>query len=330
MSVESPTFNTQEIDQTPDVEKIMACPWGSFDQGVMLRRHTRANGKVITKGFGVSIAYMPGVTSEMREDVMKKTLNIENPYIERWAGEQQGEIFCMSKDLDQAPDVYQFIRGLIQNSGDVVDDRHPYRKHDRVERFLSVQQDRLDFASTVAEDAQRILDTPEFTGWSSMNPKYEGAGKVYLIEFIVEEDGILYGSCPDGSKRPVSELAIDESHNRWINKGLIPMFTRPMLFPEGYRIGGDGEDTETVSGCGIEDEEYRGSCSDFFDLMENRVITTSSNITLQSNSISYETSSSTEGYVKVVDTLGREFTMCTECRKEKGNCNCSKEAKKES
>lgn len=307
-------YTASEFAQIPDVEEIMQCPWGSFAQLIGLRRHMRADGKMITKGFGASIAFMPGVTSEMREDIMAQTLSLENPYIQRWAGEKQGEIFCMSKDLDEAPDIYGLVRKFIQVAGDVIDQRHPFRNHERVERFLSVQGQRLNFAATVAKDAQRILDTPEFTGWSSMNPKYKGKGKVYLIE-IYEEDGIVYGSCPDGSMRPLSELPIDEAHRKSIEEGIISMVKRPMLFPGGYRIGGDGEDTETVSGCGNENEEY-GSCSDFFELME-------SGIAIVNISVTY--SGTVAGrMIQAIDTFGRIHTFCSLCKKIKEECNCQR------
>lgn len=318
MRVETPEihqlpYTSSESAQMPDVEEIMKCPWGSFDQLLVFRRHIREDGKMITKGFGASIAFMPGVTSEMREDIMDQTLGIENPYVQRWQGEKQGEIFCMSKDLDEAPDIYGLIRKFIQVAGDVIDQKHPFRNHQRVERFLSVQGQRLNFAATVAKDAQRILDTPEFTGWSSMNPKYKGKGKVYLIE-IYEEDGIVYGSCPDGSIRPLSELPIDEAHKRSIKEGIISMVKRPMLFPEGYRIGGDGEDTETVSKCGVEDDEHKGSCSDFFEFME-------SDIEIVNISVTYSTTVA-ERFIQVIDTFGRVHTFCSSCKKIKEECNC--------
>lgn len=311
--IHQPTHTSSESTQMPDVEEIMKCPWGSFDQLLVFRRHIKEDGKMITKGFGVSIAFMPGVTSGMREGIMAQTLGIENPYVEREKGEKQGEIFWISKDVDRRPDLFGIIRKFIQTAGNVVDNYHPFRNHQRVERFLSVQGERLNFVATVAQDAQRILDTPQFTGWSSVNDRYKGKGKVYLIE-IYEEDGIVYASCPDGSMRPIAELAIDEPHRKWIKDGLISMVKRPMLFPEGYRIGGDGEDTETVSGCGNENKEYKGSCSDFFELME-------SGIEIANISVTYSDTVA-ERMIQVIDTFGRVHTFCSACKKTKEDCNC--------
>lgn len=328
-----PTILPQEIAKMPEVEEIMNYEWGSFDQLIIVREHLREDGKVIHKGVGVSVAFMPGVTPKMREDIIKNTVGIEGDLgTQRWDGVKQGQIFCMSKDLEGTPDLGLLIRRFIGVSGLVIDKDHLFRDHERVERFLSVQGDRLNFASIVAEDAQRILDTPKFTGWSSMDERYKGAGKAYLIEFY-EEDGVVFGSCPDGSMRPVEELAIDDPHREWIKNGLIPMIRNYTEIPGGYRIGGDGEDTETVSGCGNEGKEDYGSCSDFFKLMENGLTDSSSSFEVNISSLSkagVKTFSSSGGYIKIVDTLGRMHTLCSTCKNNKEKCSCRSEDEKES
>ena len=300
------TVPSSEIQEMSTEEEIMKSPWSRFNQLLVFRRHLRADGKIITKGFGVSMALMPCISSQMAEGIMKETLEIQNPDTQRWDGEEKGEIFCMSKDLEGAPDLPALIGKFIQITGDTIDNKHPFRTHKRVERFLSFQEQRLAFAQVVAEDAQRILDTPEFTGWSSRDKKYKGEGKVYVIEIYVE-DGIVYGSCPDGSMMPVSRLPIDQCHRNWIDDGLIPMATRSI---GEYWMGADGEDTETVSQCGA--EENRGSCSDFFDDMESEednIVSTGSN------------------FIQMVDTLGRVHYLCTGCKKVKDNCNCESNLK---
>lgn len=316
----NPTITSLEISKMQDVEEVMRVPWGSFDQVQAFRRHIRADGRVIIKGFGGSMAYMPAVTKAMREEIMRETLGFqeeEDTNIQRWQDEGEGEIFCMSKDAEERPDLVGLFTKFVEASGRIIDHDHPFRNHPRVEKFLAEQALRMDFVKVVAEDAQEILDTPEFTGWSSMNPKYRGKGKMYLIEIYYDGEEV-YGSCPDGSMRPLKELPIDECHKSWIWDGLIAMVKKPMIFPEGYRLGGNGEDTSTVPLCdGRQEEESRGSCSDFFEFME-------SDIEIVNISV---TSSATvaDRMIQVIDTFGRVHIFCSGCNKIKEKCNCKEE-----
>jgi|SRR3989344_691243 len=323
----NPTVTSTEISKMLDMEEIMKVPWGSFNQVQAFKRHELADGRVIIKGFGGSVAYMPAVSKSMREEIMKRTLGFdegEETNIKRWQDEGEGEIFCMSKDIEERPDLVGLFRRFVEASGNVVDNEHPFRNHSRVEKFLAEQPLRRNFVNIIAGDAQRILDTPEYTGWSSMNDQYKGLGKMYLIEIYYDGEEV-YGSCPDGTMRPLKELPIDECHKAWIWDGLIDMVTRPMEYPNGYRLGGNGEDTSTVPLCdGRMSEENRGSCSEFFDAMENGV-----GIKSVERVIEEAKSQGGSTTFKVVDTLGRIHYLCSSCKKSSEDCKCRSGKKEE-
>ena len=242
-------------------EVDMSKCWGSFAQILLFHDIEKPDGEVVRKGVGVSIAFPPGVSPEMGKKMLKRALDFKNPKEQSWDGVKEGKIVCLSEKSEDNTIDLSPIKRFVQAAADVMDD-HPKRAHQKVQDFLAQTNERLYFAHVVESDVTRILTNPEFTGWAALNTRYEGLGRAYVVEFILEK-GIAYGGDPNGEKRELRKIATDEPHALWIDEGLIAMLEDPNMHK-----GGDFEDTESVSNCGGIDEDEPGGCSTFFKIME--------------------------------------------------------------
>ena len=298
------------LDAFIDKKEIdMNVPWGSFAQVVLTNEVQDAGGHKIKKGIGMSIPYPPGVSREMANEILSLALNFENSQDQRWKGEG-GDIICKSEDVGDAPYDLRVLKRLVLASAVVIARDHPQKEHERVQDFLRQTTERLRFIDDVViPDAIHILTTPDSTGWSAMNQRYQGKGKVYLLAFQKGADGIVKGSTPDGKMRALRELATDETHSAWINEGLIKLFDQ-----DGNVKAGDWEDTNSVPQCGGLDEDEPSGCSTFFRLMESGDLFKSADSIRELDEYQYLVT------YKTLQAGEEKIGMCPQCQKPRESC----------
>jgi hypothetical protein len=296
-TLQRPTSTSPEIFNFPEysalMEEMEKKDYDSFSQINIFKEHVLPNGRTITKGVGISLSGIPGMTPQMREDIISQTIGAKIRAEDHEKGMEKGEIFWASRDIEGELNLEVLINRFIRVNGDIVDQRHPFRHHRKVEKYLSLQGSRYKFIPTILEDALRILHTPSFTGWSAANPKYEGDGNPFLVEYYRDTDGVAWGGDLKGRPMRLDKIATDEPHQNWMVGGLISMASEPMEEEGGWRVGGNGEDTECAEFCDADFEKQRGSCADFFKLMKNGGINTA----LQR-----------DGVIRLMDPLGITYS----------------------
>lgn len=235
-------------------------PWSAFGQVMFIREHI-VDGKVIKKIAAVSIAYPGGVGTRMAGEILGKTLGVEQSEFELWKGVKEGGIIAASKEVPDVMGQFSLMDSFIENSGSVIENRHAQVEHEVVQHFFELQKTRKDFLATVKKHAAAILDNPEFTGRSAIDPEYMNTG-IYLIEGIVE-NGIWEGGDPNGKRTGLVGIAADQSHKDWLQWA-----EKKISEMKGDGIIVDAEDTETVHACG----GGKKGCSEFFAQMEGGVL----------------------------------------------------------
>lgn len=286
-------------------------PWSAFGQLIFVEEHQLKNGKTVKKLAGVSMAYPDGVHADTVETIMRETLSPEASIVYEWEGEKEGKLVAMSKAQPYGLNLALLDR-FVDTSQDVISRSKKVDKNNQyVEDFFALQPTRRAFLSNVKNDVQRILATPTPTMHSAFDPRYKEKG-LYVVEMIIDEDGVLKGVTPYGDDiKPLLDIVVDESHRKWIT-----WLTKEAKKP-GRRVIADGEDTETVKQCG-----GNKGCSAFFEEMEGR-----SEKTVFSSNVYAD--------MLILPTLaasyfGEDVSVCSRCEKVKrdGVCNCQKKEEK--
>lgn len=248
-------------------ETRMDLKWSSFGQILLVQELKNAEGKRIKKIAGISLAFPAGVGNRMTEEILTETLDLKDPKVETWDGVEEGKLVAMSKPLPPGDIDLGIIDRLIDTSENVIRRRHPEKENEHVQHFFTMQQGRKDSENLTLVKAKvnEILTTPRFLGKSAFDAMHEGTG-VYVVEMIVEDD-VLDGADPYGKRTKLSKVAADDPHKKWLN-----WLENTVVYTYGNQAIGDGEDTETVHGCGGQEDQdadaQRRACSDYFEEME--------------------------------------------------------------
>lgn len=308
MSVETASIPISEIAKMPEykVEGEHKTNYGSFGQELFVRTHRTERG-IVRKIAGLSLPYPLEVKREDVVDIMKLATAAEDVEVKGWDGVKKGRIESFAVDRDNGLDPGFEIKRFIWASKTILEDRYGKTADQRskgMNKYFDLLKIIWHFSDEVARDVNNILNNPDCTYWSAFNERYFQKG-IILIEGI-QKNGVVKGMPPFGGE-PVSivGVAIDEPHQLFLRDGYIA----EVESAKGDKIIADCEDTETVRDC-------RGSrgCSEFFDIMENGIVSMSQPITdVQSGGV----------FVKVVDSLGRLYLVCFSCQKIKESCNCN-------
>lgn len=307
MSVEALTIPISEIATMPEhkVEAEHQTNYGSFGQELFVRTH-HTEGGIIRKIAGVSLPYPLEVRREDVIDIMKLATSAEDVEVKGWDGVKKGRIESFAVDRDDGLDPAFEIKRFVWASKTILEDRYGKTADERSEdmnKYFDLLKTIWHFSDEVARDVNNILNNPDNTGWYAFNERYFQKG-IILIEGR-QANGVVLGNPPFGGEpRPIIEIAIDQPHKLWLKDGYIAEVDSA----EGDKIIANCEDTETVRDC-------RGSrgCSEFFDIMENGIVSMSQPI-IDSlyNGV----------FVQVVDTMGGVHLVCYSCHKIKESCAC--------
>lgn len=233
-------------------------PWAAFGQQIFVQEH-EVDGKIIKKVAAVSIAFPGGSTALMAQEALERGVGEKMP-ITAWRGVNEGrKLIAMEKEVDVHN--LSIIDAFIDASEQVILEKHEDPEHEYVQDFLSMQKNRRGALSMVRGDAKRILENTDFLHHTPFNPKYKNKG-VYVQEMFMGEDGILMGVAPDGKIRPVTDIAADDPHKRWL------FWLQCAIQKPGNRVIAHGED-DTVQDCG----NNRKGCASFFQEMEKGIKT---------------------------------------------------------
>lgn len=195
----------------------------------------------------------------MAGEALSRTSGIEEGGFEKWKGEKEGGIIAAAKEVPDVMKQFDLMDAFVENSGAVISERHAQSEHEVVQHFFDLQDPRKNFLNTVKEHAAEILNNPEFTGRSAIDPRYMNTG-VYLVEGIVEE-GQWEGGDPNGKRIRLVGIAADQAHKEWLEWA-----EKKISNMKGDGILVDAEDTETVHDCG----GNKKGCSEFFQKMEGQ------------------------------------------------------------
>lgn len=307
MSVETVPIPISEIAKMPEhkVEGGYKTNYGSFGQELFVRTHCTERG-IVRKIAGLSLPYPLEVKREDVVDIMKLATATEDVEVKGWDGVKKGRIESFAVDRDNGLDPGFDIKRFIWASKTILEDRYGKTADQRSEdmnKYFDLLKTIWHFSDEVAKDVNNILNNPDNTGWQAFNERYFQKG-IILIE-AREENGALLGNPPFGGQpMPIIELAIDLPHKLWLRDG----FDAEVKSAEGDKIIANCEDTETVRDC-------RGSrgCSEFFDIMENGIVSMSQPII------------NTSGIFVQVVTREGIYLVCYSCQKTKEYCDCQKE-----
>ncbi|MBI2033167.1 MAG: hypothetical protein HYT10_01750 [Candidatus Levybacteria bacterium] len=260
-SVFRDAFDEPSMDETGrflEPERPIELKWSAFGQLWLVKEMTRPlDGKTIHKIAAVSMSYPAGVGHHMVEEILRETLVVNKADVARWDGEKEGKIIAMSKELPDNTIDLSILDRFREVSRHVIARRHPFQEHEYVQHFYAMDRARGENMDAIKARAQKILDTPEFTGMAALTKEQEGAG-MFVLELIIE-DGVLSGADIYGERKSLDEMAVGIPHKKWIQWG------KEVGRKKGNRIIGDGDSTEKVSDCG-----GSKTCSEFFNIMEQK------------------------------------------------------------
>lgn len=234
----------------------MDLPWSAFGQMIFVQEMAGPTGEKIKKIAAVSMSYPAGVRSRMGEQILQNTLGLDFIEVHEWDGVEEGKLQAVSKEMPEGFS-YDVLPRFIAISGDVIATSHTQKEHEYVRNFFDLQEKRQSFLPELQRDVVEVLSTPTFLQKNAFESKFEGKG-LYRLEMYMDEGGVLLGVAPTGEVRPVVDIAADEPHRKWLE------WLQHEVAKPGSRIIGHVDDTETVHGCGGQEED---ACAEYFKLM---------------------------------------------------------------
>lgn len=223
---------------------------------------------MIKRGNKIAAVSFPlplGVTAEMGQEILRKTLYLDEDHAPaRTFGEKKELRAMVRMGISD-----NLLERFVTATEEVINEQHPRQGHKAVQKFYRDQLIRQYYLGHTQAQVDAILANPNFLHLSAWREENKGKRIFVMEHYFDSKKGKLIGigPAPDYKVFEIENLAADMCHKNWL------AFYNEFGGLEGDWVLGHVDGGPTVDGGGPDGDGCGGSkyCADYFDAMEDPI-----------------------------------------------------------